>query len=54
MEKMTHISPPDQGLSRSDFWSLAGSLKSEIIASDEELREARSKFFVDWAEYIIE
>ena len=35
---------------KSDFWSLAGSLKSDITLSDKELREAREEFGKRWAE----
>ena len=31
-----------------DFWSLAGSLQSEIIATDEKLRRAREDFSKKW------
>ena len=34
---------------RNDFWSLAGSLKSEVKLSDSELREARKRFSKTWA-----
>ena len=32
-----------------DFWSLAGSMKSDIVLTDEELRNARAAFETDWA-----
>ncbi|MEX0895560.1 MAG: AbrB/MazE/SpoVT family DNA-binding domain-containing protein [Patescibacteria group bacterium] len=31
-----------------DFWSLGGSLKSDVTLSDAQLREARQQFFEDW------
>lgn len=34
------------------FWSVVGSLKSDIVLSDEQLREARGKFETDWAREI--
>ena len=32
-----------------DFWSLEGSLRSNIVLSDEELRKARESFSKNWA-----
>lgn len=34
---------------KKDFWSLEGSLASEVKLSDEELRKARESFFKNWA-----
>ncbi len=34
---------------KKDFWSLEGSLKSDIVLSDEELRKARDSFSKNWA-----
>ncbi len=34
---------------RNDFWSLAGSLKSAIKLSDNQLKEARKSFSKNWA-----
>ena len=34
---------------RQDFWSLAGSLKSKIVLTDEQLRKARDNFSKKWA-----
>lgn len=34
---------------KKDFWSLAGSLASEIKLSDKQLREARNSFSKNWA-----
>lgn len=33
---------------KKDFWSLAGSLKSGIVATDTDLRKAREKMLTDW------
>lgn len=33
-----------------NFWSLAGSMKSNIFLTDEELEKARESFESDWAE----
>jgi len=33
---------------KKDFWSLAGSLKSDIVATDADLRKAREKIVTDW------
>jgi bifunctional DNA-binding transcriptional regulator/antitoxin component of YhaV-PrlF toxin-antitoxin module len=35
---------------KKDFWSLGGSLKSDIKLSNEELRKARDAFSKQWAE----
>ncbi|PIS18237.1 hypothetical protein COT54_00350 [Candidatus Collierbacteria bacterium CG09_land_8_20_14_0_10_46_12] len=35
-----------------NFWSVVGSLKSEIKLTDEELRDARAKFEKNWARKI--
>jgi len=35
---------------KKDFWSLEGSLKSNIVLSDEELRIARESFSKNWAQ----
>lgn len=35
---------------KKDFWSLEGSLKSNIVLSDKELREARESFSKNWAQ----
>ena len=35
-----------------DFWSLGGSMKSDISLSDEELRAARKSFETDWADKV--
>ncbi|EKE05700.1 MAG: hypothetical protein ACD_19C00182G0028 [uncultured bacterium] len=32
-----------------DFWSLEGSLKSDIVLSDKQLRKARDSFSKNWA-----
>ncbi len=34
---------------KTDFWSLPGSLKSEISLSDKELKKARQDFSKKWA-----
>lgn len=34
---------------KKDFWSLAGSLKSNIILDDDQLKKARESFSKDWA-----
>lgn len=34
---------------KQDFWSLAGSLKSEVKLSDSQLRNARNSFSKNWA-----
>lgn len=34
---------------KKNFWSLAGSLKSDIKLSDEKLKEARNSFSKNWA-----
>ncbi len=34
---------------KQDFWSLEGSLKSNIVLSDKELRKARDSFSKNWA-----
>jgi len=34
---------------KSDFWSLGGSLKSEIRLTDKQLRKARLSFEKEWA-----
>lgn len=34
---------------KQDFWSLAGSLKSDIVLSDKQLRKARDIFSKNWA-----
>lgn len=34
---------------KQDFWSLAGSLSSEIKLSDNQLRNARNSFSKNWA-----
>jgi len=31
-----------------DFWSFAGSLKSDIVATDEDLRKARERMVTEW------
>jgi AbrB family looped-hinge helix DNA binding protein len=31
-----------------DFWSLMGSMKTDIVATDEDLRNAREKFSEEW------
>lgn len=33
---------------KNDFWSLAGSLKSSVKLSDEQLRQARKEFSKTW------
>jgi len=33
---------------RKDFWSLGGSLKSEVKLSEEDLRKARREFSKNW------
>lgn len=33
---------------RRDFWSLAGSLTSDVKLNDRQLAEARAKFETDW------
>ncbi|OGK13531.1 hypothetical protein A3A93_00235 [Candidatus Roizmanbacteria bacterium RIFCSPLOWO2_01_FULL_38_12] len=33
---------------KKDFWSLAGSLKSDIVATDEDLRKARERMVTEW------
>jgi AbrB family looped-hinge helix DNA binding protein len=35
---------------KGDFWSLGGSLRSEVRLSDEELRDARKAFETQWPE----
>lgn len=35
---------------KNDFWSLGGSLKSNIVLTDEELRKARDSFSKNWAQ----
>lgn len=34
---------------KNDFWSLGGSLKSDITLTNEELKKARERFSKDWA-----
>ena len=34
---------------KQDFWSLAGSLKSNMIVTDDQLRKARNSFSKKWA-----
>lgn len=34
---------------KQDFWSLAGSLRSEVKLSNDQLRKARNSFSKDWA-----
>lgn len=34
---------------KQDFWSLAGSLASEVKLSDKQLKEARNNFSKNWA-----
>lgn len=34
---------------RNDFWSLAGSLKSDVKLTDNELKKARESFSKNWA-----
>ena len=34
---------------KQDFWSLAGSLKSETVLTDKQLRSARDSFSEKWA-----
>ncbi len=34
---------------KQDFWSLAGSLKSDTVLSDKQLRKARDSFSKNWA-----
>ena len=34
---------------KADFWSLAGSLKSDVVLTDKQLREAREEFGKSWA-----
>lgn len=31
-----------------DFWSLMGSMKTDIVATDEDLRKARENFSKEW------
>lgn len=33
-----------------DFWSIVGSLKSEVHLTEKELNEARARFATDWAQ----
>lgn len=33
---------------KKDFWSAVGFLSSDIVASDEDLRNARKKMVTDW------
>jgi bifunctional DNA-binding transcriptional regulator/antitoxin component of YhaV-PrlF toxin-antitoxin module len=33
---------------RQDFWSLAGSLKSEVVLTDGQLKKARNSFSEKW------
>ena len=35
---------------KKDFWSLGGSLKSKVILTDKQLRQARKAFETSWAE----
>ena len=35
---------------KDSFWSIAGSLASDITLTDEELKNARASFSKDWAE----
>lgn len=35
---------------KQDFWSLEGSLKSDIVLSDKQLRKARDSFSKNWAQ----
>lgn len=35
---------------KKDFWSLAGSLKSKITATDKQLKKAREDFNKHWAQ----
>lgn len=34
---------------KNDFWSLAGSLSSEVELSDDELKQARQEFSKQWS-----
>ena len=34
---------------KKDFWSLSGSMKSDIILTDEQLEKARESFSKNWA-----
>jgi AbrB family looped-hinge helix DNA binding protein len=34
---------------KSDFWNLEGSLQTDIVASDDQIKSARDKFEKEWA-----
>jgi bifunctional DNA-binding transcriptional regulator/antitoxin component of YhaV-PrlF toxin-antitoxin module len=35
---------------KNDFWSLGGSLKSQVKLNDDDLRKARESFSANWAQ----
>lgn len=49
MSKSIKVSKP-KTKPKTDFWSLAGSLGSNIKLSDKQLRKARDSFSKNWAQ----